>query len=300
MSNVYRALPPLSALIGFEAAARLGSFSLAALELNITQSAISHQVRTLEDHLKTPLFHRIGRRIELTDAGHDLHTTALAALEQVRHGVRRLNAYTKPDSVILSMSPALALCWYMPRLPQLCADLPSIDPWLHISTEAEVPEEREIDIVLSERAWHDPGTVSMPLPIDRIWPLASPALAATLTPGPDHQRLDMAPLLHDESQNDWLKWFAHVGSSRLETSRGMNFSDTGFMLQAAAQGMGVCLASETLAADLVSRSALVRVAATSMPADGGFHLSAWKRNFARPAVVQLWDWLAAQSAAAPA
>lgn len=295
MSNVYRALPPLSALIGFEAAARLGSFSLAAEEMNITQSAICHQIRTLEDHVQMPLFRRIGRRIELTDAGHDLQATALAALEEVRHGVRRLNAYSKPDSVIVSMSPGLALCWFMPRLPGLRADLPGIDPWLNISTEAEVPEEREIDIVLSERAWHDPGTVSVPLPGDRVWPLAAPALAATLE-GSDRIRLDHATLLHDESQNDWLKWFAQVGSSRRETSRGMNFSDTGFMLQAAALGTGVCLAPETLAADLVARGALVRVAEGSMPNDGGLHLSAWQRNFARPAVVQLWDWLIGQSA----
>lgn len=298
MSNVYRSLPPLAALIGFEAAARRGSFSLAAQELNITQSAISHQIRTLEDHLQMPLFQRIGRRIELTDAGHDLQATALAALEQVRHGVRRLNAYTKPDSVILSMSPALALCWYVPRLIKLRADLPTIDPWLHISTEAKVTEEREIDIVMSERAWHDQGTVSVPLPADRIWPLASPSLAATIAELPNNQKLDHSPLLHDESQNDWLKWFAHVGSSRRQISRGMNFSDTGFMLQAAAQGMGVCLASETLAADFVARGALVRVADTSMPADDGFYLSAWRRNFARPAVGQLWDWLIAQTTAA--
>ena len=130
-----------------------------------------------------PLFRRIGRRIVLTDAGHDLQATALAALEEVRHGVRRLNAYSKPDSVIVSMSPGLALCWFMPRLPGLRADLPGIDPWLNISTEAEVPEEREIDIVLSERAWHDPGTVSVPLPGDRVWPLAAPALAAALVAG---------------------------------------------------------------------------------------------------------------------
>ena len=297
MPNVYRALPPLAALIGFEAAARLGSFSLAALELSVTQSAISHQIRTLEDHLQMPLFLRIGRRIALTDAGHDLQSTAFAALESVRLGVRRLSAYTKPNSVILSMSSALAMCWYLPRLQSLRADLPEIDPWLHISTEPEVREESEIDIVISDRAWHGPGSVTVPLAGDRLWPMASPAVAAMLPALPDGERLDRAQLLHYESQNDWLKWFAYIGSSRREISRGMNFSDAGFMLQAAAQGLGICLASEMLAADLLARGALVRVAERSMPVDGGFYLSAWKRNFVRPAVVQLWDWLVAQSVA---
>lgn len=295
MSNVYRSLPPLAVLIGFEAAARLGSFSRAALELNITQSAISHQIRSLEGHLGMPLFLRVGRRIELTDAGRDMQTTALAALEQVRHGVRRLNAYTKPDSVIVSVPPGLAFCWLMPRLAQLRAYLPSIDPWLHVSTDSDVPEESEIDIVLSERPWRRDGTVTATFAADRISPMASPALTANLPDTPDRGRLDAAPLLHDESQNDWLKWFAHVESSRREVSRGLNFSDSGLMLQAAAQGLGVCLGSETLAADFLAQGILVRVAETSMPAQGGYHLSAWKRNFTRPAVGQLWEWLIAQS-----
>lgn len=298
MSNVYRSLPPLSALIGFEAAARLGSFSLAALELNITQSAISHQIRTLEDHLGTPLFRRVGRRIELTDAGHDLQATALSALESVRHGVRRLNAYTKPDSVIIAMPAGLAYCWYLPRMAQFRADLPSIDPWLHITADTDFSEESEIDIVLTERPWLQDGTERRAFPPDRVCPMAAPAIAGSLANLPEQERLNDAHLLHDETLNDWLKWFALAGSARRDLSRGMNFSDHGLMLQAAASGIGVCLGSELLAADLLARGALVRVAATTMPAESTFHLCAWRRNFTRAAVGRVWDWLAEQARAA--
>lgn len=297
MSNVYRSLPPLSTLIGFEAAARLGSFSQAALELNITQSAISHQIRTLEDHLGTPLFLRVGRRIELTDAGHDLQATALSALESVRHGVRRLNAYTKPDSVIIAMPPGLAYCWYLPRLARFRADLPSIDPWLHITADTDFSEDSEIDIVLTERPWRQPGTESRAFPPDRVCPMAAPALAGRWADLPERERLNDAHLLHDETLNDWLKWFALAGSSRRDLSRGMNFSDHGLMLQAAASGMGACLGSELLAADLLARGALVRVSEISMPAEGCFHLCAWHRNFARSAVELVWDWLVGQAGA---
>lgn len=294
MSNVYRSLPPLSTLIGFEAAARLGGFSLAAEELNITQSAISHQIRTLEDHLGTPLFHRVGRRIELTDAGRDLQMTALSALESVRHGVRRLNAYTKPGSVIIAMPAGMAYCWYLPRLAHFRADLPSIDPWLHIATDTDFSEESEIDIVVSARPWTQEATESRAFPPDRVCPMAAPALAAQLAGLPERERLDGAHLLHDETLDDWLKWFALAGSARRDLSRGMNFSDHGLMLQAAAAGLGVCLGSELLAADLLARGALVRVGETAMPSAGRFHLCAWRRNFVRPAVGQVWDWFAAQ------
>ena len=153
----YRNLPPLSTLIGFESAARLQSFSRAAEELHITQSAISHQVRVLEDQLGQPLFRRIGRRIELVDAGRDFLITVKAALEELRHGVRRLNAYSKPGSVIVMMSAALANGWFLPRLADLRATESWLDPWVHTAHTAHVPEEAAIDIVMGPTPWPDVG-----------------------------------------------------------------------------------------------------------------------------------------------
>ena len=278
-------------LIGFEAAARHSSFSRAAEELNITQSAISHQIRTLEDHLGQPLFRRIGRRIELNDAGHDLLSTAQEALETVRHGVRRLNAYTKPGSVIVMMSPALAQCWFLPRLAKLREDLPGVEPWLHTADDPWVPEEAEIDIVISTTPWNDAGTITAPLMHDRLWPMASPEVSLGLPQRSDCDRLDAAPLLHDEGLDDWQKWFTKVQSSRQDFSSGLNFSDPGIMLQAAALGHGVCLGSEILAETHLRRGALVRVAATPLDCSHAFHMSAWKRTFSRDAVQKTWQWL---------
>ncbi|WP_299848829.1 LysR family transcriptional regulator [uncultured Roseovarius sp.] len=294
MNSPYRTLPPLTALVGFEAAARHGSFSRAAEELNVTQSAISHQVRALEDHLGQPLFRRVGRRIELTDAGFDLQQTAHDALETVRHGVRRLNAYTKPGSVILMMPPALAQGWFLPRLAQLRADLPQVEPWLHTTDETWIPEEAEIDIVISRDPWQDEGTITRTLMPDRLWPLAAPEVAAALPDFPENERLDGATLLHDEGLDDWQKWFAAVNSARHEVSSGLNFSDPGMMLQAATLGHGVCLGSEVLAGALLERGDLVRAAATPLVSSSAFHMSAWKRTFSRLAVRQTWQWLCDQ------
>ncbi|MGB3315036.1 MAG: LysR substrate-binding domain-containing protein [Albidovulum sp.] len=294
MNNPYRSLPPLSTLIGFEASARLGSFSRAAEELNITQSAVSHQIRTLEAHLRQPLFRRIGRRIELTDAGHDLMTTAQEALETVRHGARRLSAYTKPGSVIVMMSPALAQGWFLPRLARLRADLPQVEPWLHTTTEGWVPEEAEIDIVLSETPWTDAGTESVPLLPDRLWPLAAPSVVAGLPEAPDATRLDATMLLHDEGDDDWQKWFTQAGSRRSDFASGLNFSDPAIMLQAAAAGLGICLASEVLAASFLAKGTLARAAGAPVEIGRSYFLSAWKRNFTRSSVQALWDWFLGQ------
>ena len=297
MSN-YRNLPPLTTLIGFEAAARLHSFSRAAEELHITQSAISHQVRVLEDHLGQPLFRRIGRRIELVDAGRDFLITAQAALEEVRHGVRRLNAYSKPGSVIVMMPGALATGWFLPRLADLRATHPWLDPWVHTDASAHVHEEAEIDIVLGPEPWHDAGARSVLLAEDALVALCAPGFAATLPKLPDNQKLDQAALLHDETLNDWQSWFASVGSSRSDFSRGFNFSDTGQMLQAACLGLGVCLATTRQAENALALGALVQPCLAGTGAGAGrseaLYMSCWTRNFARPPVAALWEWLAAQ------
>lgn len=291
----YRNLPPLSTLIGFEAAARLQSFSRAAEELNITQSAISHQVRVLEDHLGQPLFRRIGRRIELVDAGRDFLITAQAALEELRHGVRRLNAYSKPGSVIILMPPALATGWFLPRLAALRAAHPWVDPWVHTSDEVHVPEEAEIDIVLGPLPWADAGARSVLLAEDPLIPLCSPGVAAGLPDLPDPFRLDTAALLHDETQNDWQLWFAQVGSVRAEFSSGFNFSDTGQMLQAAMLGHGVCLATARQAEHALSEGKLLPATGIALNRRVPLYMSCWSRNISRPPVAVLWDWVYAQA-----
>ena len=100
--------PPLNALRGFEAAARLGSFHKAAEALNLTQSAISQQIRSLETYLEQPLFHRSGRSVSLTDAGHDLLSTTQSLLQHLAVGIRRLDQYRKPNQLVVNTTPAFA------------------------------------------------------------------------------------------------------------------------------------------------------------------------------------------------
>ncbi|HWT97341.1 MAG TPA: LysR family transcriptional regulator, partial [Terriglobales bacterium] len=122
-----RHLPPLKTLEGFEAAARLGSFSAAAEALGLTQSAISHQIRQLEEALGQPLFRRLHRRIVLTDAGTDFQRSVNATLQSLRDGVNRLEPYRKPGSVIVSCDAALANAWLSPRIAHLKVLQPQID-----------------------------------------------------------------------------------------------------------------------------------------------------------------------------
>lgn len=290
MNNPYRPLPPLGALIGFEAAARLGSFSLAAEELNMTQSAVSHQIRTLETHLQQPLFLRISRRVELTDAGRDLLVSAQDALETVRLGVRRLDAYSKPGSVVIHMPPAFGALWFAPRLVQFRASHPEVDPWLYTGAHDVDLTESEFDITVTASPHTGEEFVTAPFLAEERVPLASPGLAAEF-----QNRLSEAPLIHDEHPDDWQSWFLAAGLERADCSKGLNFSDTALAVDAATRGLGLCLCDRRQAQPLVSEGRLQVLSPVGLRSDSPYYLVTLKRNLQRAAVRSLWDWMLAES-----
>ncbi len=293
--NPYRNLPPMAAMVGFEAAARLSSFSLAAQELNMTQSAVSHQVRALEEHLGQPLFMRLNRRVELTDAGRDFHNTVAATLETLRLGVRRLGFYTKPGSVVLAMPPSFASGWYMPRLARLKADHPDMEPWLVTTGEEVNLAESEVDIMVTHGRGNWDGMVSVTLFTDTVWPMCSPAIRSMMPAAPGGRTFLDFPMLHDETEDDWQKWFLAGGLDGGELVRGLNFSDSGVMLDAAARGFGVCLGSINLASERLARGELVLVGDRGMASAKPFMLVAHPRNLRQAVVIALWDWLVAEA-----
>ena len=176
MNRRPKRLPPLSSLRGFEAAARLGSFSKAATELHMTQSAISHQIKLLEEFFGQPLFKRINRAVEVTDAGVDFLNTTTKALNVLAQGVSRLEFYKKPGSVVLSTTPAFASKWLLPRLPKLRQALPELEPWIHTCTEQDSMDHSEIDIAIWYGTGDWPGVECAKLFNDAVTPLYSPKL----------------------------------------------------------------------------------------------------------------------------
>ena len=293
--NPYRNLPPMAAMAGFEAAARLSSFSLAAQELNMTQSAISHQVRALEEHFGQPLFLRLNRRVELTDAGRDFYDTVAATLETLRLGVRRLDFYTKPGSVVLAMPSSFASGWYMPRLARLKADHPDMEPWLVTVDEEMNLADSEIDIMVTHGSGNSDGMVSAALFTDTVWPMCSPSLLSTMPADRQERALLDFPMLHDETEDDWQKWFLARGIDGGKLVKGLNFSDSGVMLDAAARGFGICLGSLNLASERLAKGELVLVGDRGMASAKPFMLVAHPRNLKHPVVKTLWDWLVVEA-----
>ena len=241
--------PPLNALRGFEAAARLGSFHKAAEELHLTQSAISQQIRSLESFLEQPLFYRSGRSVSLTDAGHDLLSTTQSLLQQLAVGIRRLEQYRKPNQLVVNTTPAFARHWLVPRLGEFHRLHPEIDLWLFTSDEVPDMATQTIDIAVRDDLTAQAECSFRVLLEDRLYPAAHPNVLA--------QQPDARITLHGEREMDWSHWAVQGGMDVGQQSRGLNFSDPGQQLDVASQGLGIALVSQLLA-DQARRSGLLQ------------------------------------------
>ncbi|MDH1262470.1 LysR substrate-binding domain-containing protein [Pseudomonas sp. GD03944] len=231
--------PPLNALRGFEAAARLGSFHKAAEELHLTQSAISQQIRSLEGFLEQPLFHRSGRSVSLTDAGHDLLSTTQSLLQQLAVGIRRLEQYRKPNQLVVNTTPAFARHWLVPRLGEFHRLHPEIDLWLFTTDEMPDMATQTVDVAVRDDLSAQAECSFRILLEDRLYPAAHPSL---MTQQPDERCT-----LHGEREMDWSHWAIQGGADVGQQSHGLNFSDPGQLLDAASQGLGIALVSQLLA-----------------------------------------------------
>ncbi|QNH05244.1 LysR family transcriptional regulator [Pseudomonas sp. B11D7D] len=240
--------PPLNALRGFEAAARLGSFHKAAEELHLTQSAISQQIRSLESFLEQPLFFRTGRSVALTDAGFDLLSTTQSLLQQLAVGIRRLEQYRKPNQLVVNSTPAFARHWLVPRLGEFHRLHPEVDLWLFTSDEVPDMTTQTIDIAVRDDLSAQAECSFRVLLEDRLYPACHPRLLAA----PASERTT----LHGEREMDWSHWQVQGGEDIGQRNQGLNFSDPGLLLDAASQGLGIALVSELLASDLRSQEQL--------------------------------------------
>lgn len=251
-------LPSLNALRAFEAAARLGSFTAAGRELHVTPSAISHQVRALEEELGVALFERRHRGLALTPAGATAFDASRQALDQLARGLRRVRAARRGPGLTVSVLPSFAASWLVPRLPRFQAEHPGIDLRLHATQALADLRGGEADVAIRYGRGRYPGLLSERLLSDEAFPVCTPELAARLGTPSDLGRI---VLLHDEvgpAHGGWREWLDRAGARGVDAGRGVRFGDARLLHQAAAAGQGVALARSTLVADDLAAGRLVR------------------------------------------
>ena len=288
----------MSTLRGFEAAARLASFALAAKELHLSHSAVSHQIKLLEEELDQPLFRRVGRSVVLTDAGNDFARSVRDILRRLEDGVARLAPYQKPGGVILYTTMAFARGFILQRMAQLRTELPDVDLWLDTSERKVDFKNDEVDILITQAegvAAH--GAIDSHLIEDQRVPLASPGLIERMGGlPPDCSAIAGWPLLHDESQITWRQWFAMVGRGGADTVSGPNFSDHALMIEAAAAGHGVALGS-LICADPYLRTAALKVLGGPSFPQAAYRIYCDLRSYEDDQVRRVYEWFVRETSA---
>jgi LysR family glycine cleavage system transcriptional activator len=301
-----RRLPPLNALRAFEAAARHLSFTRAAMELNVTQAAISHQIRTLEEHFGLPLFRRLNRALLLTEEGQTLFPAVRDALDGLAEGSARLRARESAGTLTVSTLPSFAVKWLVPRMSHFQDRHPGID--LRISAkEYLVDFARDgIDVAIRFGAGSWPGVHAEWLADEALTPVCSPALL----PGLQHPGdLAHATLLHEDMLPlrgfpTWETWLAAVGVEGVDPLRGPRFSHTHLMLQAAMDGRGVAMGLMLITADDLAAGRLVEPFTFRLASGFGYYLIYPPATAERPKTRAFSEWvmeeMASQRAAAVA
>ena len=286
--------PPLNTLLGFAAAARSGNLTRAAASMHLTVSALSHQIRALEDRLGRRLFDRGPRGVSLTDDGRRLLDEVgphLDALEQALQpfGPRR------GDVLTISTIPTMASGWLVPRLGRFLASHPQLELNL-LSSERLVDFGRDthVDAVLRMGGGQWPGVVAEHLLDESLAPVASPALIAEHgMPGEDN--LHCWPLLGDEG-NHWPKWFARHGSREPERYVA-HFDDLESLHRAAVEGMGVAMARLVRSRVLIESGQLVVLSEHRLPSNFNHYLVYPPRSAEHPGLLAFREWLHAEARA---
>lgn len=284
-------LPPLNPLRAFEAAARRGSVSAAARELNVTHGAISHQIRALEGSLATTLFERGGKRLKLTSQG----ALLLPAVTEAFGGIAAATALMKrpatSGALTITCVPALLSFWIIPRLNRFTEQYPDVKLSLVASNDPALVFSREVDVAIlyGDGNWPDCWT--------RLWshlrlfPVASPTLMNS-RPLRSVRDLSDHTLLHgDRDGREWNTWFSAANAVDVVRGQQLHMSDARLSTEAAVHGQGVALGDTITAASLIARGELLVPFDLSVPANDAFYVACRQEVRAAPIVKVFIDWL---------
>ena len=290
-------IPSLKLLMGFESAARHGSFSRAADELHVTQSAISHQVQQLEAHIKQPLFRRAGRGVELTVAGDVLLRSVQRTLTVLRSGLGRIATYLDPGLVVLVCPANVLHGWLQPRLPALQAQFPELCLLLSVDESARFVDELDVDIAISKRPLVQAGLLELPLLLDEWVLVANTALAQQLANVPQTQHHLHADLIcleesltSDTTAPLFLGPLAHFRKRAI-------YDDARLMLDAVLNGPCMACLPRLLVDTSLARGQLQILPGYPRLPGQTWWLSGVAEHTRSDHVLQVFDWLRAQGAA---
>jgi len=296
------AMPALDLLVGFEAAARHLSFTRAGEELYLTQSAVSRQIKELEDQLGVPLFERRHRALSLTDAGQQYYAVAAQVITTMRAATERLRSQAgKRRPLTVTTTNSFASLWLIPRLAGFTREHPGVDVRITAETKVQDLERDGLDVALR----HGPASLAGPNAIrlfgERVFPVCSPKLLKKLPlKKPDDLKNHVLLQYHDpDVRHPWLHWKTWLevaGVAGLRPAGTLSFSGYEQIIPAAVAGHGVALGRSPLVKDLIDAKQLAAPFKSMADPARAYFVIVSRDAGQRPEVLNFVSWLKAEAA----
>jgi LysR family glycine cleavage system transcriptional activator len=296
------ALPPMNLFHTFEAAARHGSFTMAAAELCLTQSAVSRQIKQLEDQCRLQFFFRRHKKVELTREGKELYTAVTRGLDELSACLSSFNHLQGFPQVTVSASVAFSYFWLMPRLETFASAHPEIDLRV-LATDQMIDlrrDEADIAILYGAGDW---GEINASHLFDeRVYSVCSPEYAENHPDMTSAKDLLSETLLHLEGGGniwggvDWQSWILAQGVDQNPARRGIRLNSYPMVLQAAQAGRGVALGWSYIVDEMIADGRLLRPLEAVMETAQGYYVGALEENAAQPAIHAFIEWVIEESA----
>jgi len=301
MQEQRRNLPSLDLLRGFEAAARNLSFTKAAAELYVTQSAVSRQVKTIEDHLGVALFARSHRALRLTEAGHDLYRATAQALRELSDAARRIKERSAGRALTVTATIGFSSLWLIPRLTDFRYLHPEID--IRISANNKMLDLGREGIEVAIRYCEAKAAPEGALKLfgEMVLPVCSPKLVTHKAPLAKPEDLRHHVLLHyerPEGITPWLSWTVWLETMQLgglKPAGSMRFSHYDQTIQAAIDGQGVALGTSPLVRQMIKQGRLIAPLEKKFESARAYYLVISAEAANLPEVKEFADWLMRQA-----
>lgn len=289
-------LPPLTALRAFDAAARHMSFAKAAAELNVTPAALSFQIKSLEEHLGAPLFRRLNRAVELTEAGAALSQGVAEGFQTLATAWRAAQRTQDTQTLTVTAGPAFTAKWLAPRLYEFAQAHPEVELRFAAGLHRMDLTRDNVDVAIRFSAEATPDLYALPLADEWVMPVMTPAFAKQY---PTVESLHDAPIIFDDSMNfldspvGWSTWFTAMGAPFAPT-HGPRFSQADHALDAALAGVGVALGRRALVVKDLAEGRLIAPFPTALSAGARFTFLCLKGMENRPQIAVFRDWILAE------
>ncbi|ALP42695.1 transcriptional regulator GcvA [Aeromonas schubertii] len=286
-----RRLPPLNALKAFEAAARHLSFTRAAEELFVTQAAISHQIKALEEYLGIKLFRRKNRSLLLTEEGQGYFLDIKDIFASISEATEKLLARSAKGALTVSLQPSFAIQWLVPRLVRFSERHPDIDVRIKAVDLDEGSLTDDVDVAIYYGRGNWPGLRADKLHTEYLIPVCSPMLLIGPKPLRTPEDLTRHTLLHDTSRRDWKAWFRQLGIDAPNVNQGPIFSHSTMVIQAAIHGQGVALGHSVLAQPEIDAGRLICPFEQVLVSKNAFYLVCQEQQSEQGKIVAFRDWM---------